>query len=158
MQKLALLLLTIVSVCFCPVTSYAVVRQSNIGDIPQHKISNSTDIPIGEVKNSTSRNLSLRDKLALHFIEKKIKKEASKNVVNKKEGKKVGKTTGKRQIVAFLLCLFLGLLGIHRFYLGYTGMGVLYIFTAGLFGIGWLVDLILLIIPNGLTPKGETRY
>lgn len=77
--------------------------------------------------------------------------------------KKLRKSTsassaGKSQIVALLLCIFLGLLGIHRFYLGYTGMGVLYLFTAGLLGIGWLIDVILLIIPGGLTPKGKTSY
>lgn len=65
---------------------------------------------------------------------------------------------GKSQLVAFLLCFFLGGLGIHRFYLGYTGMGILYLFTAGLFGIGWLIDIILLIIPGGLTPKGSNSY
>lgn len=65
---------------------------------------------------------------------------------------------GKSQIVALLLCLFLGFLGVHRFYLGYTGMGLLYLFTLGLFGIGWLIDIILLIIPNGLTPKGQDSY
>lgn len=46
--------------------------------------------------------------------------------------------------VAFLLCLFLGYLGIHRFYVGKSGTGILYIFTVGLFGIGWLVDLIMI--------------
>lgn len=66
--------------------------------------------------------------------------------------------SGKSQIVALVLCFFLGLLGIHRFYLGYTGLGVLYLLTLGIFGIGWLIDLILLIIPNGLTPKGKTNY
>ena len=51
--------------------------------------------------------------------------------------------------VAFLLCFFLGLLGAHKFYEGKTGMGILYIFTAGLFGIGWLIDLIVLLCkPN----------
>lgn len=44
--------------------------------------------------------------------------------------------------VTFLLCFFLGPLGIHKFYEGKAGMGVLYIFTFGLFGIGILVDLI----------------
>lgn len=46
--------------------------------------------------------------------------------------------------VAFLLCFFVGYLGIHRFYAGKIGTGVLYLFTCGLFGIGWLVDLILI--------------
>ena len=91
-------------------------------------------------------------------------KEVSKPSVFKKKESKLKKAAGtsenggKLQIVALILCIFLGLLGIHRFYLGYTGLGVLYLLTAGLFGIGWLIDIILLIIPNGLTPKGKTNY
>lgn len=51
--------------------------------------------------------------------------------------------------VAFFLCLFLGFFGAHKFYEGKGGMGVLYLFTGGLFGIGWLVDCIsLLCKPN----------
>lgn len=51
--------------------------------------------------------------------------------------------------VAFLLCFFLGVLGAHKFYEGKAGMGILYIFTAGLFGIGWLIDLIAILCkPN----------
>ena len=51
--------------------------------------------------------------------------------------------------VAFLLCLFLGYLGAHKFYEGKVGMGILYIFTVGLFGIGWFIDCIsLLCKPN----------
>lgn len=50
---------------------------------------------------------------------------------------------------AFLLCLFLGVVGAHKFYEGRAGMGVLYLFTFGLFGIGWLVDTIgILLKPN----------
>lgn len=51
--------------------------------------------------------------------------------------------------VAFLLCLFLGFLGVHKFYESKAGLGVLYIFTMGLFGIGWFIDLIILLTkPN----------
>ena len=53
-----------------------------------------------------------------------------------------GVQTEKYWLVALLLCLFLG--G-HRFYAGKTGSGILYILTAGVFGIGVLVDLIKII-------------
>ena len=55
----------------------------------------------------------------------------------------------KNKWVSFLLCLFLGYVGAHKFYEGKVGMGILYIFTVGLFGIGWLVDLIVILCkPN----------
>lgn len=55
----------------------------------------------------------------------------------------------KDKWIAFLLCLFLGGIGAHKFYEHKVGMGILYLFTAGLFGIGWLVDLIVILMkPN----------
>lgn len=51
--------------------------------------------------------------------------------------------------VAFFLCLFLGYFGAHKFYEGKAGAGILYLFTCGLFGIGWFIDCInLLFKPN----------
>jgi TM2 domain-containing membrane protein YozV len=47
----------------------------------------------------------------------------------------------KSKGVAYLLWFFLGIVGGHKFYLGKTGMGILYICTAGIFGIGWFIDL-----------------
>ncbi len=47
----------------------------------------------------------------------------------------------KSKGVAYLLWFFLGLLGVHKFYVGKVGMGVVYLLTAGLFGIGWFIDL-----------------
>lgn len=47
--------------------------------------------------------------------------------------------------VAFFLCLFLGVLGAHKFYEGKVGMGIVYIFTAGLLCIGWIMDLIAIL-------------
>lgn len=55
----------------------------------------------------------------------------------------------KNKWTAFLLCLLLGYFGAHKFYEGKAGMGILYIFTVGLFGIGWLIDCIILLTkPN----------
>ena len=47
--------------------------------------------------------------------------------------------------IAFVLCLFLGCIGAHRFYVGKIGSGILWLFTAGFCGIGALVDLILIL-------------
>ena len=49
--------------------------------------------------------------------------------------------------VAYLVLeILFGVFGVHRFYRGSIGMGVLYLVTGGLFGIGWLVDLVYAII------------
>jgi len=47
----------------------------------------------------------------------------------------------KSKSTAYILWFFLGVLGAHKFYLNKTGIGVLYFFTLGLAGIGWLIDL-----------------
>lgn len=46
--------------------------------------------------------------------------------------------------VALLLCILIGYLGAHKFYEGKAGMGILYLFTCGLFCIGWIIDIIIL--------------
>lgn len=51
----------------------------------------------------------------------------------------------KSRLVALLLCTFLGPLGVHRFYAGKIGTGILYIFTFGLFGFGTMVDWIMIV-------------
>ena len=74
---------------------------------------------------------------------------------NKKEIRKAIKTlaksggkapvTGQEKTIALVLLLFLGALGAHKFYLGQTGKGILYLFTGGLCGIGLIIDLIKLL-------------
>lgn len=46
--------------------------------------------------------------------------------------------------VAFILCVLLGYFGAHKFYEGKTTMGVVYLCTMGLCGIGWIIDCITL--------------
>ncbi len=47
----------------------------------------------------------------------------------------------KSTLVAYLLWALLGTVGLHKFYLGRTGMGILYACTLGLFFVGTLVDM-----------------
>lgn len=55
----------------------------------------------------------------------------------------------KNKWVALFLCVCFGFLGAHKFYEGKIGMGILYLFTVGLCGIGILVDFIVLLTkPN----------
>lgn len=48
----------------------------------------------------------------------------------------------RSRLVALLLCIFLGFFGAHQFYVRKSGMGTLYLFTMGLFGIGWIIDIV----------------
>jgi TM2 domain-containing membrane protein YozV len=61
--------------------------------------------------------------------------------------------SGKSQVIALILCVLLGGLGIHRFYLGYTWQGVVQLLTGGGCGVWALIDLIRIIMGD-LKPKG----
>lgn len=50
----------------------------------------------------------------------------------------------KSKLVAYLLWFFFGIFGFHRFYVHKVVTGIIYLFTCGLFFIGWFVDLFLL--------------
>lgn len=63
----------------------------------------------------------------------------------------------KSKMVALILSIVLGELGIDRFYLGYIGTGIIKLITCGGFGIWWLIDLIL-IATGKLKPKDGSEY
>lgn len=78
------------------------------------------------------------------------------NITNDLQGKEIIAVSGstKSALVALLLCIFLGFMGIHRFYLGDKLWGFIYFFTLGLLGIGPLIDAIRIMIGNLTDSKG----
>ena len=93
-----------------------------------------------KIKENTGKKLTFKEKIVLKATQKQLKK--SNNAV---EG-------DKSHVAAILLSFFLGGLGIHRFYLGYTWQGVVQLLTLGGLGIWVLIDFIRIIIKD-LEPK-----
>ncbi len=61
----------------------------------------------------------------------------------------------KSWTTALILSILLGGLGVDRFYLGYTGLGILKLITGGGFGIWWLIDIILIATKKLNDAKGQ---
>jgi hypothetical protein len=57
-------------------------------------------------------------------------------------------------LTTLLISFLLGWFGIDRFYLGYTGLGVLKLITFGFCGIWYVIDLILIVLDNLPDAKG----
>lgn len=70
----------------------------------------------------------------------------------KKKTSKKPKTQKKKFLTALLLSIFVGALGVDRFYMGLVGTGILKLITLGGLGIWWVIDLIM-IATNSLKDK-----
>lgn len=63
----------------------------------------------------------------------------------------------KDKTIALILSVLLGGLGVDRFYLGYSGIGVLKLLTGGCFGVLWIIDIIN-IATGKLNPADGSDY
>jgi len=61
----------------------------------------------------------------------------------------------KTRLVALLLCFLFGMIGVHRFYVGKIGTGILQILTLGGLGIWVLIDLIMIIVGSYRDKQGR---
>ena len=95
-------------------------------------------ISLKDYKIATGRKMPITHQIAFKAAQKKLAKNENKE--------------GKSQVVALLLVLLVGALGIHRFYLGYTWQGIVQLITFGGFGVWALIDLVR-IVTGDLQPK-----
>lgn len=66
--------------------------------------------------------------------------------------------SNRSRFVAAMLCLFLGLFGIHRFYVGKWGTGLIQFFTGGGLVIWAVVDFLLIVFGLFTDAEGRTLY
>jgi len=84
-----------------------------------------------KIRRETGQRLNLKSIIALKELQKMVKQEIN-------PGERSPRT--KDQMAALLLVIFLGFLGIHRFYLGYPLIGIIQLLTIGMCGIWYVID------------------
>jgi TM2 domain-containing membrane protein YozV len=70
----------------------------------------------------------------------------------------VAPTRRVNKVAYILLTFFFSGIGVHRFMRGQIGLGILYILTAGLFGIGALIDFIISLVKLGSYPGDDYEF
>jgi TM2 domain-containing membrane protein YozV len=95
-----------------------------------------------EFSKLTGKKMGLLKSLAFKAAQKKMAKSAAK-------------AGDKSQLIALLLCAFVGGIGIHRFYLGYTWQGIVQLLTLGGLGIWTLIDFVRIIMGTLKPKNGE---
>jgi len=114
-----------------------------------------------KVREATGKRLGLKNSITLKIAQKAIKKQM-------KQEAKTGVATGaaKSQIVALVLAIVLGGLRVHRFYLGYVGIGIAqiallltsFLIVPGIALFAWVLIDIIRIATGSLGPKDGSAY
>lgn len=130
----------------------AIINNPTSTNTNENIVASTTNDPVVYTSQKTSSwyNASAVPKTNINTDKKANVKQTNTN--NENANAQATKSAGKSWIAALLLCIFLGTLGIHRFYLGYTWQGIVQLLTLGGLGIWTLIDLIR-IITRDLQPK-----
>ena len=131
-----------------------IYRQEVIDLINSHAEKNNTPPRVKaafiKVCNEYMDTLYVNDASLVEKVANYMQTKEFNDAVNKELGITTHSTTaedeGKSTVVELVLCLLLGWLGAHRFYRGKYISAVIYMFSAGIYGIGILVDAIILIV------------
>lgn len=100
------------------------------------------NIIVSKVEKSTPVQPAAQQAPTIKIVNTNTNTNVNKNI-------NAGSGRAKNKWVAFVLCLLFGFFGAHKFYEGKTGMGLLYLFTMGLLGFGWIIDTIVILFkPN----------
>ena len=67
----------------------------------------------------------------------------------------VSETSDRDWLTTFLLCWFLGYLGVHSFYAKKTGIGIIQLLTAGGCGIWTFIDWVMLLVGSYRDGEGK---
>lgn len=142
-------------------------KQNKIGYIPKElvhivwdSVNENEEIPVEIVGGKYKEYDILEDKVVINDTElygvrinyitdeekaerERVEKETKQRQVELEKENKVKQK--KDIIIELIICILLGVIGGHKFYKGNIKMGVLYLFTGGLLGIGWIIDIIKLI-------------
>jgi hypothetical protein len=132
-----------------PIGDHSELQSLNLGGLPIKTDADFLALTPKKIKEMTGKKLSFKESIGLKLMQWKMKKELKKHQRNGDEP--------KSQTVALILVLLVGLLGIHRFYLGYTGVGLIQLLTLGGCGIWALIDLIR-IATGDLKPADGSDY
>lgn len=100
--------------------------------------------PVEQKSAQTTSTVTMQENISKPQLKEDVKKELTSPAVVK--------GGDKSQVTALLLCIFLGGIGVHRYYLGYIWQGIVQTLTFGGLGVWALIDLIR-IITGSLQPK-----